>query len=660
MNRVQYFLDLANSDKPLSEEDKVELQQLIIDLRNKYDEGTPIISDFEYDILEELAIYEGEIRSSSELNNYGERVQHPIDVMRGTLNKIYYLSDDEHRTNKSRKSLQEWIHTTQEALSPYGINLLNEKIIVTAKYDGMSCCLYVDDSGKCLWLTRGDTGTNEGVDIGHVMNGMNISKVPGDATQFELMISNDMLQELNERYSTNYKNTRALTAGVIRTKEVDYRAQFIMPIPLKLYRKGVLTIHPEQLTKYPHLICTLKDIDKIRQFADNNRHVFGKFRTDGVVITIMNPNVQKILGRKDNINQFEVAYKFTEEATYSQVQEIHFQVSDMGVITPVLEIDPVVMKGNTISRVSLHNKSKFDELGLRYNDTVKILYDIIPYCILDDYCNTRNEGNHNIRISFPTECPECGKKLDLSNIIVGCDNPQCPAIRIGRIINYLDNLQCKGIGPETVHRLCDIGVITDIPSLYRIGSTKQMRVIMDSHGFGQLKMKMILTWIRKISTLKDYEFFGALGFKGLNKQFFKIIFNDYDINDFLSDISNKKWDVILSRVSNLHGIGDKKAMLLIKGLKADRHMIELCMKRITITSTLNSNSNDIMGVVFTGFRDQYLADILTKQGYTVQDNITKNTALVVVKDSAFTSGTTNKAKQRGIKIMTKNEIMKGS
>lgn len=659
MDRIKYFLDLANTDKPLSEDDKVELQQLIIELRDRYDEGNPLISDYDYDILEELAIYEGEMRSSTELNNYGERVQHPIDVMRGTLNKVYYLRDDEPRTNKSRKSLQEWINTTQEALAVHGIDLMNEKIIVTAKYDGMSCCLYVSDDGKCLWLTRGDTGTNEGVDIGHVMNGMNVPRIPGDATQFELMIANDMLEELNERYSTNYKNTRALTAGVIRTKEVDYRAQFITPIPLKLYRKGVLTIHPDQLTKYPHLICTLKDIDQIRKFADNNRHVFGKFRTDGAVITLMNPKVQQILGRKDNINQFEVAYKFTEEATYSRVQEVHFQVSDMGVITPVLEIDPVVMKGNTVSRVSLHNKAKFDEMGLKYNDTVKMLYDIIPYCTLDEYCKIENDGNSNMRIQFPTECPECKKKLNLDNIIVSCENPQCPAIKVGRIINYLENLQCKGIGPETVHRLCDLGVVTDIPSIYRIGSTKQMRVIMNSHGFGELTMKMILSWIRKISTLKDYEFFGALGFKGLNKQFFKVVFNEYDINEFLSDISNKHWDIIASRVANMYSIGDKKAMLLVKGLKADRHMIEMCMKRITLVSTFNSNSNDIKGVVFTGFRDSYIADILTKQGYTVQDNITKNTALVVVKDSSFTSGTTNKASQRGIRIVTKADVLKG-
>lgn len=653
-DRVRYFLTLAKTDSTLSDDDKVELQQILLEFREKYDEGLPLVTDSEYDILEELAVYEGEIRSSTESANYGERVKHPIDIMRGTLDKVYYLTSDEPRTNKSRKSLPEWIHSAQEIVGNK-YNLLDEEVIVTAKYDGMSCVLYVDDNGKCLWLTRGDTGRNEGVDIGHIMNGMNVPRIPNTATQFELLIENDKLAELNERYSTTYKNTRALTAGIIRTKEVDYRAQFITPIPLKLYKDGVLRIHPDQFSKYPSIRCKLREVDKIRKFADNNRNVLGKFRTDGAVITLVNPELRNILGRKDNINQWEVAYKFTEESSYSIIQDISFQVSEMGVITPVAEITPVVMKGNTVSRISLHNKARFDEMNLRYQDTVKVLYDIIPYCTLDDHCEKLNSLSTQPRIPFPTTCPMCGSKLDLLSPIVCCTNQSCPSVKIGRVINYLSCLNCKGIGPEIVKRLFELNVITDIPSIYRIGSTKQQRVIMDSHGFGDLKMKMILANIKNISKLKDYEFFGALGFKGLNKQFFTWVFNQYPLQQFLSDTFDKNWDTIFKNVLSIRGISDKKANLLIKSLKADRKLIERCIKYIKLIPTYQTASADIKGVVFTGFRDSNLASELTKRGYTIQDNITKQTVLVIAKDSSFNSGSISKAIKNNIRIITREE-----
>lgn len=652
--RIQYFLNLG--DKELTESDKTELQYILKELQEKYDEGHSLISDSDYDTLQEILVYEGELRNSSDSNNYGQRIKHPIDVMRGTLDKVYYLTDDEPRKNKSRKSLQEWIHSTQEQLTPYGINLLDEPVLVTAKYDGMSCCMYVNNKGETLWLTRGNTDTNEGVDISHIMKYMQVEKVPNTAVQYELLIENDKLDELNERYSTTYKNTRALTAGIVRTKEIDYRAQFIVPIPLKLYRDGKLDIHPMQYTKYPSIKCTLRDIDKIRSFANQNRNVHGKFRTDGAVITLMNPNVRKILGRKNNINQWEVAYKFTEESAYSIVMDIHFQVSEFGIVTPVLEVHPTQMKGNTITRISLHNKDRFDALNLKYNDQVKLLYDIIPYCTLDTLCEQKNKLNKSPIIPFPTECPECGKKLTIIGPIATCDNSDCPAIRIGRLINYLENLNCKGIGPKTVHQLHNLGVLNDIPTLYHLGSTKQMRVITSTHGFGELKIKQILSEINKIRTLYDYEFFAALGFRSLNKQFFKAVFQQYPMEKFLQNVENKEWDVIRNAIIPINGVGSIKADSLISSLKKDKKLIQRTLKFINLKSSYGKNQQVTKGVVFTGFRDPELAAQLELKGYQYQENVTKHTVLVIAKDPTSNSGSVQKAIKRNIPVKSLQEI----
>lgn len=662
LDRVQYFIHLANSDKPLSENDKMELQLLLRDLDAKYDEGKPLIENYDYDIIQELAIYEGAVRRSSESNNYGERVQHPIDVMRGTLHKVYYLTDDEPKKNKSRRSLPEWLKPVREKLAEHGINVDEEDIFITAKYDGLSCCAYTDAKERSLWLTRGDTGTNEGVDIGHVMQYIDMSgphtvKPTDSAVQFEVMVSNGDLDELNERFGTTYKNTRSLCASILRTKDVDYRAQYLKPIPLKIYKNGQLSIHPEQLKRYPHLTCKITDIDKIRQFANENKNVEGQYRTDGLVITFLNPKVQKILGRENNVNQWEVAYKFTEEAALSHVQDIIFQVSEFGTVTPVLAITPIVMKGNTISRITLHNKARFDEMNLKYMDTVQVLYDIIPFVTLDDHCINVNKMNSNRHIPFTETCPECGKPLDLTGIFAICRNRQCPSVKVGRMINYLEVLNCKGIGYETVKRLQDIGVVTDIPTLYHIGSTKQLNIIRATHGFGELRVKMILNEIRKIKTLQDYMFFAALGIKGLNVQFFKAMFREYSVTDFNEHLIEKEWSEILRGVSGIKGIGPKKAAMLIAGLKQDRKMVQRCLRYIKLESTFGSDDTK-PGIVFTGFRDRELAKELTNQGWEVQNDVTKQTTLVLCSDITSSSGSMKKAIERGIQIMTLDDWKK--
>jgi len=109
------------------------------------------------------------------------------------------------------------------------------------------------------------------------------------------------------------------------------------------------------------------------------------------VITFINPELKKVLGRDNDINNFEVAYKFTSEFAYSKVKDVEFYVSEFGFITPVVVFSPVYLKGNTVQKASISNKARFDELNLHYGDTIKVLYDIVPYITLDDYCMEMNK-----------------------------------------------------------------------------------------------------------------------------------------------------------------------------------------------------------------------------------------------------------------------------
>jgi NAD-dependent DNA ligase len=157
-------------------------------------------------------------------------------------------------------------------------------------------------------------------------------------------------------------------------------------------------MHPDLVSKFPSLICKLSDRDQIQKFAKDNKLVVGagmmRLRTDGVVITLLDPKVQSAIGRDNHINGWEVALKQENSSAYSKVKDVIFETSEFGFITPVVVFQDVTLDGNTVQRASLHNKERFDELDLYYGDMVLVEYSIIPSIRKDENCHRWNSA-HN-------------------------------------------------------------------------------------------------------------------------------------------------------------------------------------------------------------------------------------------------------------------------
>jgi DNA ligase (NAD+) len=650
------LLELANKYKTytsLTEDEKVELQELLIELTKRYEFGDPVISDEAYDNLQELAVYEGATRLTGIVSGKGNKIQHPIQGLRGSLDKIYYLEDIE-KNNNHRKSLDDWIRTRE-------FDIDDPTVQVACKFDGLSCVGYFRDGQDDLFLTRGDTTNNEGLDITSVMKAIPIDKLNKEkfrncAIQYELMMTLEDLQSYNQNYGTAYKNTRSGAASAIYRTSIDDRVKYITPVPLKIIFDGedIPSIHPRLKRDYPTITCKLSDVLKIREFS-NEHKVWNGLRMDGSVITILDTNLQKKLGRKHNLNMYEVAYKFTEETAYTQVHDIRFDVSALGRITPVVKFDPIILKGNTVTCASMFNIDRFNEFNLKRGDYVKIEYDIIPVLRVDKFCKDKNKSNTGSKIPFIKYCPSCGELLTIDGASIYCDNMNCDNKKKGRIINYLKKLGVDYFGEATVNDLVDAGVLSTIPSLYHIGSTKQYRMISKLNGFGELKTKNILLQIKKISTLKDYQFFAAINSHGLGKRTFQAIFNKYQFTEFIEQVKDKQWKEIQTRVIDIGGIGPEKSELLIKSLKDDRKLITQCLKYVTIQNTFEDSDN-IKGICFTKIRDHEYEKVLESKGYTIQDNVNKYTTILVVPSLSESSGKINKAIKSGIKIITLDDL----
>ena len=666
MKLIRYFVFKDKiSQEPLKDGELNQLNALVGILQILYNSqiGSPV-SDDQYDALQEMLVAVGipRLTGSVEINDL-KKVDHQYTALRGSLHKIYYLFPEEKRTNPSRKYLHEWIKSMEnkyEKNTGNKIDLEDQKVILTPKFDGASCTLEIGK--KMVWLTRGDTGMNRASDVSHIMNVFNdvYRDSSNGGVKFEVMVTEENFEKINRLTRDKpYRSSRAIVTAVLSSNEPDFKSDYIYPIPLRIIHEGdkIEKIHPMLVEKFPTLICRLSERDKIKEFANKNKWVIVngmKFRTDGLVITLINEKVQEALGRDNNINNFEVAYKFTEEYTYSKVRDIEFDIGEFGFITPALMINPVILKGNTVKRISLSNKERFDELALSYGDEVKILYDITPYATIDDMCKRVEKGR---KIPFTRVCPSCRSELNLDVVQVQCHNKDCPARILGRILNYCGNLRIQNIGYSTLETLYKNGLLKNgIRSLYKL--KKKLNDMMDLDGFGKLKARKIIAEIESKRRLKDYEFFGSIGIEGLSMKSFQIIFSQIRYEDFHNMMKTKNYSLLMTKLLLVDGIGPKKAEFLVEYIQntANRIEIEKLIDELSVYSSFGEAKSSRGRIVFSGFRSEELKELLESRGYTVSDSWSNKTNYLVVKDPNEESTKITKAKEAGVPILTIDQL----
>lgn len=521
-----------------------------------------------------------------------------------------------------------------------------------------SSILEIDD--KYRWITRGDTRNNLASDVSHIMDIFNdvYNDERGTGIKFEVMMTEENKDKINEFYRDHpYHSSRQIVTATLNSNEPDFKAEYLYPVPLRIIHDSdkVEQIHPDLIRDFPTEICTFADRETIRKFANNNRYVIRKgmrFRTDGVVMTILNQDICLALGRDNNINNFEVAYKFTEEYAYTKVKDVEFYLSDFGYITPVLVVNDVILKGNTINRISLSNKERFDELNFSYGDDVKVLYDIIPYATIDEKCKRVKHGR---KIEFIKKCPRCREKLNLDVVQVRCTNPDCPSRLVGRIMNYCSTLRIQNIGYQTIDTLHYFGFLNDgIRDLYKL--KKHTNEIENIEGFGKAKTRKIIKEIEAKRRLNDFDFFGAIGIDNCSVKTFQEIFSKIPLTDFIDAFMIGNIDLLKARLLSVNGIGEKTANTLCEYFKDKKNVKDLkkIFKEITLIPSYGGNV-DINGkICFSGLRPSIeFSDQLRDLGWIASDSWSeKDTKYLVVPYTGFTSSKVDKATNKGIPVIT--------
>ena len=388
-----YIYNYSNYTK----EDMAVIEVIIRILQNIYNNSGELspVSDEDYDKL-----YEVLVSNSSDIVG-GNVVKdktvsfHKYPDLRGTLDKVHFITNEE-KGKDNRKSIEYWVNSIGDVL-----NSTNDMVYLFPKFDGVSIIFECDKKGNVIKaLTRGDTVTNEAIDVTPLFSMLRFNTIDGWDSEFgiktEVVVTLNNFNKLCKEFEP-YKSPRSAISSIINSQELDVRLlKYITIVPLRAqnYDTKEIIIHPEALNVYPNYMMHLKDYKKfkasfniIKEYMKETMEI----PIDGVVLHLVNENLKDILGRKDAINKYEVAYKYPPEEKKTILLDVEFYTGLLGRVTPVAKIEPVKMNGNTISNVSLGSMDRFESLMLRRYSEVIVKYDIIPYIYIDDTCKESKE-----------------------------------------------------------------------------------------------------------------------------------------------------------------------------------------------------------------------------------------------------------------------------
>jgi DNA ligase (NAD+) len=193
------------------------------------------------------------------------------------------------------------------------------------------------------------------------------------------------------------------------------------------------------------------------------------YATDGVVVKLNDLRLQDSAGFTQKAPRWAIALKYAAEEAPSKLLRLSCQVGRTGVVTPVAEFEPVPLAGTSVSRATLHNADRLEELDLCAGDTIVVRKagEIIPE-VVRVLPELRPPGAR--RLELPSHCPECGSALvrEQGEAATRCVNSSCPAILRGALRHWVSKgaLDVDGLGSKLIEQLVDRGLVGSIADLY--------------------------------------------------------------------------------------------------------------------------------------------------------------------------------------------------
>jgi DNA ligase (NAD+) len=475
MNSEETFLKISKLRKYLEEQNY-----------RYYVLAKPEISDYEFDMkLKELEKLESEFpeffdpdsptqRVGSDLTKSFVQVNHRFPML--SLANAYSETEITDFDNRIKKIAGD---------SP--------EYVCELKFDGSSINLLYENGKLVRAVTRGDGVKGDDVTV----NVRTIRSVPlklmgeGYPESFEIRgeivmpfaVFNELNNERQKSGELLFANPRNAAAGTLKLQN----PAIVASRKLDLFFYAIMGDNLPFESHFQNLQKAVEwgfKISEATRLCKNKEEILSYLRewetkritlpvaTDGVVIKVNSLRLQEQLGSTAKSPRWAIAYKYKAESASTILRSVSYQVGRTGAVTPVANLDPVLIAGTIVKRASLHNEEIIKKLDLHISDRVFVEKggEIIP-----KITGTDPESRHPMAspVTFITHCPECGTKLVRTEGEAAWYCPDAegcsPQIK-GKIEHFVsrDAMDIDGLGPETISLLYSKKLLTDIPGIFEL------------------------------------------------------------------------------------------------------------------------------------------------------------------------------------------------
>lgn len=387
------------------------------------------------------------------------------------------------------------------------------------------------------------------------------------------------------------------------------------------------------------------------------------YQIDGVVIKVDSLRQQEELGMISKSPRWAIAFKFEARTAQTLMNEITLQVGRLGRVTPVAELEPVLLAGSTISRATLHNEDFIKERDIRVGDTVLIEKggDVIPK-VNEVIVTARPEGTQPY--IFPKDCP-CPLRTPLhrpeGRADHFCEHSECPWQIRGRIEHFASRgaMDIEGLGEKVVDQLVGLGWLTNYADIYDLHHRRDQIAALER--WGERSADNLLEGIEQSKSRPYHRVLFAIGIRHVGATVARALASHFNTIDLLLAATQEELTAVNEigpqiAESVIRYCSDEGNRALIERLRAAGVTLEGPAKKV-----MAIGDNPIAGKIFvltgtlpTLTRDQASAMILERGGKT-SSSVSKKTDVVLA--GAEAGSKLVKAQELGIKVMSEEEFL---
>lgn len=570
------------------------------------------------------------------------------------------------------------------------------------KIDGSSIALTYEGARLVRAATRGDGTTGEDVtanmrtvkDVPLRMRDQGVAGLvdPDGSVELrgEVYMPKSSFQSLNAAAEANGKqafaNPRNAAAGSLRQKDPSITAHrdlstFVYAVAderglhaagqwelLQWLREAGFHVNPDvelcQTAEAVHAFCE-RALERREELP---------YEIDGVVVKVNSFSQQESMGYTARAPRWAIAFKFPPEEKTTLLRDITVQVGRTGKLTPVAELDPVVVAGSTVARATLHNEDEVQRKDVRVGDTVIIRKagDVIPE-VLGPVLSLRPADAASWRM--PGACPSCGSPVirEEGEVDFRCISIDCPAQALERLLHWASRgaMDIDGMGEEIVSRLVESGRLTDVADYYTLDEAELSLLDMgrvnkdgDPIRLGSTVAKKLVAAIDESRTRSFARALFGLGIRHVGKTIAELLAAAYPSADALMEATE-------DNLAAIDGVGPKIARSAYLFLRTPDNVavIERLRKHGVALEDEAAAAGDqlpqtLAGLTFvltgslveSGMTRDEAGGALKARGAKVSSSVSKKTSFVVAGEAAGSKY--DKAVSLGVPILDEAALLR--